>query len=174
MYANFDSLESNPQYSPLGYYNYQMMTPFRVIGSLGFVIGQIGLINAEYEYVNYNQARFYSSEGSSVFSDVNEDIKEDFRSPVNVRFGTEWRVKDFRIRGGFGYYGQPYKSGLNTGEKYVASGGFGYRGKHFFGDITYVWSKMNQDYYFYDRNLVNPSHNTYYSNTIMTTVGVRF
>jgi hypothetical protein len=174
MSADLGSIESIPQYSPTGYYNYHMTTPFRAIGSIGFVISQYGLLNAEYEYANYNQARFHSSESSTEFNDVNDEIKSSFTAPVNIRFGTEWRIENFRIRGGFGYYGQPYKSGINTGEKYVASGGFGYRSKHFFGDITYTWSKMNQDYYFYDRNLVNPSHNTYSNNIIMTTFGFRF
>ena len=44
----------------LGEYDYQMSTPFRAIGSIAFTIGNIGLISGEYEYVNYNQARFYS------------------------------------------------------------------------------------------------------------------
>ena len=174
MFASFDSLASTPQYSPLGYFNYQMATPFRAIGSLAFIIGQYGLISAEYEYVNYNQARFYSTEGSSVFQDVNDEIKASYKTPLNIRFGTEWKIQDFRVRGGFGYYGTPYQSGLNTGERYVASGGIGYRGKHFFADLTYVWSQTKQEYYFYNRTLVNPSYNTLSSNTILTTFGLRF
>jgi hypothetical protein len=174
MFATFDSLQSTPQYSPDGYFDYQMVTPFRAIGSLAFIIGQYGLISAEYEYVNYNQARFYSSEGEYVFSDVNDDIKASYKTPLNIRFGTEWKIQDFRVRGGFGYYGTPYQSKINTGEKFVASGGFGYRGKHFFADLTYVWSQTKQDYYFYDRTLVNPSYNTLSSNIILTTFGLRF
>jgi hypothetical protein len=174
MFASFDSLQSTPQYSPDGYFDYQLVTPFRAIGSLAFIIGQYGLISAEYEYVNYNQSRFYSSEGEYVFSDVNDDIKASYKTPLNIRFGTEWKIQDFRVRGGFGYYGTPYQSNINTGEKLVASGGFGYRGKHFFADLTYVWSHTKQDYYFYDRTLVNPSYNTLTSNIILTTFGLRF
>ena len=174
MIASFDSLASTPQYSPLGSFNYQMVTPFRAIGSLAFIIGQYGLISAEYEYVNYNQARFYSTEGSATFSDVNDTIKANYKTALNIRFGTEWKIQDFRLRGGFGYYGEPYQSGINTGEKFVASGGFGYRGKHFFADITYVWSQTKQEYYFYNKTLVNPSYNTLTSNSILTTFGFRF
>jgi hypothetical protein len=174
MMASFDSLESTPQYSPLGYFDYQMLTPFRAIGSLAFIIGQYGLISAEYEYVNYNQARFYSTAGSSTFSDVNTEIKASYKTPLNIRFGTEWRIQDFRIRGGFGYYGDPYQYGNSTGQKYVASGGLGYRGKHFFADFTYVWSLTKQEYYFYDSNLVDPSYNNLYSNNILMTFGFRF
>jgi len=174
MFASFDSLGSTPQYSPLGYYEYHMTTPFRAIGSLAFIIGQYGLVSAEYEYVNYNQARFSSWEGENTFSDANDEIKTSYKAPLNIRFGTEWKIQDFRLRGGFGYYGTPYQSGINAGERYVASGGIGYRGKHLFADLTYVWSQTKQEYYFYDRNLVSPSYNTLSTNTIMTTFGVRF
>jgi hypothetical protein len=174
MYASFDSLGSTPQFSPDGYYEYQMSTPFRAIGSLAFIIGQYGLISAEYEYVNYDQARFYSYENSSEFTGVNEDIKASYKSPLNIRAGTEWRIKDFRVRGGFGYYGKPYQSDIDTGEKFVASGGIGYRSKYFFADLTYVWSQTKDNYYFYDSNLVNPSINKLFTNVILTTFGVRF
>jgi hypothetical protein len=176
MFAAFDSLGSTPQYSPLGYYEYHMATPFRAIGSLAFIIGQYGLVSAEYEYVNYNQAKFSSweGEGEDTFTDVNNEIEATYKAPLNIRFGTEWKIQDFRLRGGFGYYGTPYQSNINTGEKFVASGGFGYRSKHFFADLTYVWSQTKQEYYLYDRNLVNPSYNTIYSNTILTTFGIRF
>jgi len=112
--------------------------------------------------------------GSSVFQDVNDEIKANYKTPLNIRFGTEWKIQDFRVRGGFGYYGTPYQPGINTGERYVASGGIGYRGKHFFADLTYVWSQTKQEYYFYDITLVNPSYNTLSSNTILTTFGIRF
>lgn len=169
----FDSTQWNStRNSPLGEYNYEMITPFRVLGSLAFTIGQFGLISAEYEYVNYNQARFYSGDTSS-FTDVNNAIKSTYISPVNVRVGTEWRIKNLRLRAGFGYYGSPYKSGINNGEQYVISGGLGYRAKHYFFDAGYSWSQMKEDYYLYDPNLVNPSHNTWNNNNISLTFGIR-
>ena len=158
--------------SPLGEYNYEMTTPFRAIGSLAFTIGHFGLISAEYEYVNYNQARFYSGDTSS-FTDVNSQIKSSYTSPVNVRIGTEWRINNFRLRAGFGYYGSPYKSGINNGEQYVVSGGLGYRAKSYFFDAGYSWSQMKEDYYLYDPNLVNPSNNTWNNNNISLTFGIR-
>lgn len=176
MFASFDSLESTPQYSPDGYYEYRMLTPFRAIGSMAFIIGQYGLFSAEYEYVNYNQARFYTYEGSSVFSNENENIKASYKTPVNIRCGTEWRIRDLRLRGGFGYYGSPYQDNINDGEKFVASGGIGYRGKHFFFDLSYVWSQTRDKNYLYtyDPGLAEPSYNKLVTNTILTTFGFRF
>ncbi|MDD4553888.1 MAG: hypothetical protein PHP04_06790 [Bacteroidales bacterium] len=173
MQSSFDTLAWNASMdSPIGYYDYQMRTPFRAIGSLAFIIGKYGLLSADYEYVNYSQGRLTSSDDS--FSEVNSEIENNFQSFGNIRIGTEWGISSFRIRGGFAYFSNPFNEGINNGEKFQVSGGLGYRSKSFFADVTYVWSRMNQDYYLYDATMVNPSHNTYYSNTVLTTIGFRF
>ena len=159
-------------YSPLGAFDYQLVTPFRAIGRVAFIIGNYGLISGEYEYVNYGQSYFSSSDAS--YSDVNTEIKNQYKAPVNVRFGTEWRIKNFRVRGGFGYYGSPYQSGPSTAEMYVASIGWGYRVSHFFFDMTYQWSQTKEDYYFYDPTVIDPSLNTYTASRVTTTFGFRF
>ncbi len=163
---------SNSQSSPLGSFDYQLTTPFRVIGSVAFIIGKVGLVSGEYEYVNYSQSSFSASNES--FFDVNTNIKNKYKSPLNLRFGTEWRIQNFLLRGGFGYYGSPYQSGINSSEMVVASFGWGYRVQHFFFDMTYRWSQIKEDYYFYDPTMVNPSQNKYTTSTLTSTVGFRF
>jgi hypothetical protein len=175
--ATMQSTFTNPdwnetQASPLGNYDYRLTTPFRAMGSLAFIIGQSGLISADYEYVNYSQARFNSAYDS--YDNVNNQIKSDYQSWGNIRVGTEWRIYNFLIRGGFGYFSNPYTGTTNNSERFQASGGFGYRVKHFFADVTYVWSKMNQDYYLYNARMVNPAAISNYTNTVSTTIGFRF
>ena len=173
MQSNFTVTQWNAtEYSPIGNYDYCLTTPFRAIGSVAFIIGAYGLVSADYEYVNYSQAYFNSSQDS--YTDVNNEIKSTYKSWGNLRFGTEWRLRNFRLRGGFSYFSNPYVNGSNHSERYQASGGFGYRGKHFFADVSYVWSKMNQEYYLYDRTMVNPSYISNYTNTVYTTIGLRF
>ncbi|MCX6245498.1 MAG: UPF0164 family protein [Bacteroidetes bacterium] len=162
---------SNTSSSPLGSNDYQLMTPFRAIGSIAFIIGNFGLISGEYEFVNYSQSRFY---GNTITDSVNSDIKYKYGVPLNLRVGTEWRIAKFRVRGGFGYYGSPYQSGINTGEMYSASFGLGYRGKHLFIDQTYHWSKMTENYYMYDPSMVNPAEISTTAYSLITTFGVRF
>ena len=159
-------------YSPFGNFNYCFTTPFRAMGSLAFIIGSYGLVSADYEYVNYSQARFNSTQDS--FSDVNNEISSGYRSWGNLRIGTEWRLGDFRVRGGFAYFSNPYKQGTNNTERYQASGGFGYRSKYFFADVTYVWSQMKQEYYLYDRTMVPAASITNNTHTVYTTIGFRF
>jgi hypothetical protein len=173
MQSSFTNTEWNAtEYSPVGTYDYRLTTPFRAMGSMAFIIGQYGLVSADYEYVNYAQAWFNSQYDS--YTNVNNEIESSYRSWGNLRFGTEWRLSDFRIRGGFGYFSNPYSGGANNSERYQVSGGLGYRSKHFFADVTYVWTKMNQNYYLYDPTMVNPAMISYYTNTVFTTIGVRF
>jgi len=176
----FSSIESNftnsswntIQYSPIGNYNYQLITPFRAMGSIAFIVGQYGLFSADYEYVNYSQGRFTSS-GES-YQDINREIQDSYQSWGNIRFGTEWRIQNLRIRGGFAYFSNPYKNGINNSERYQISGGLGYRGRHFFADVSYVWNSMKADYYLYDPALVAPAHITQYTSSVLTTIGFRF
>ena len=173
MQSSFDNANWNStQYSPVGIYDYRLTTPFRAMGSVAFIIGQYGLISADYEYVNYSQARFNSAYDS--YTDVNNKIKSDYQSWGNLRVGTEWRLSYFRLRGGFAYFSNPYTSGTNNSERFQASGGFGYRANHFFADVTYVWTKMNQDYYLYNPAMVKPAAITNNTNTVYTTIGFRF
>ncbi|MEI6454704.1 MAG: hypothetical protein WCO93_00310 [bacterium] len=173
MESNFSTSQWNSiQYSPIGNYDYRLTTPFRATAGIAFFLGPYGLLSADYEYVNYSQARFYSSRDN--FSTVNQEIQNSFQSWGNLRVGTEWRIQDFRIRGGFAYFSNAYKSGINNNQRFQASGGLGYRGKIFFADVSYVWSMMKEDYYLYDPSLVAPSINTTYTHMVYTTVGIRF
>ncbi|MBE0648989.1 MAG: hypothetical protein IH596_14555 [Bacteroidales bacterium] len=172
MTAVYDSVLNNTtQISPSGTFEYQMMTPFRAIGSLAFFIGKHGFISGEYEYANYGQARFRAPRDS--FSDVNFDISNNYTAPINVRVGTEWRISMFRIRGGFGYYGSPDRTG-NVSERYTVSGGFGVYVKSFFADFAYQWSKSEANYYMYDPALVNPAAIALQTNVVNATFGFKF
>lgn len=172
MSAEYDSILNYPvQYSPSGAYEYQMMTPFRAIGSLAFFIGKHGFISGEYEYANFSQSRF-KAPGDS-FRDVNSQISSSYTAPINVRVGTEWRISLFRIRGGFGYYGQPDKNG-DISDRYTVTGGLGIYVKRFFADVAYQWAKSEGNYYMYDPSLVNPAALAIQTNSVSATVGFKF
>jgi len=172
MSATYDSVLHYPvQISPEGYYNYQMMTPFRTIGSLVFFIGNVGFVSGEYEYIDYNQAR-YRAPGDD-FKDVNSAISSDYYSPVNFRVGTEWRIRMLRIRGGYTYNGSPDKS-HNIGPRYSVSGGFGVHLRRFFADVAYQWIRSRENYYLYNPDMVNPVNLIHNIHSITGTVGIKF
>lgn len=162
-------------YSPLGYYDYRLRTPFRAMGSVAFIIGQYGLVSADYEYINYSQARLNSQYDS--YTDVNNTISTNYQSWGNIRVGTEWRISDFRVRGGFAWFSNPYTGAMavnNNSERFQISGGLGYRSRYFFADVSYVYAQSRENYYLYDASMVPPAQLTLTSHTVLTTVGFRF
>lgn len=173
----FDNGDHYYSSSPYGEYEYKLNTPWRAIGSIGFVIGKIGVVSADYEYVDYGNMRFRTPRNYGSFddfSDLNYDIREYYSTAHNIRIGTEWRVNNIAFRGGYAFYGSPYKSDFNDGARTSYSGGIGYREQNFFIDFAYVYTTSKEDYYFYDKSYVNPVKNETVSNSIVTTIGFRF
>ncbi|MBL4586257.1 MAG: hypothetical protein JKX84_04245, partial [Flavobacteriales bacterium] len=108
--SNLDGTQFNSS-TMQGTYSYSLQTPFRAIGSLAFVIGKIGIVSADYEYVNYSMARFRSNDYS--FSAENDNVKNSLSSAGNIRIGTEWRLGKISLRGGFAINGNPYTGEFN-------------------------------------------------------------
>lgn len=156
-----------------GDYDYRYNSPFRAIGSLAFIFGQYGLISADYEYVDYREARLRAV--GYTFIDQNNAIRAKYIAAGNIRVGSEIRLNPFAIRLGYALYASPFKDKSLMGDQQFFTGGFGYRQDGFFADISYMRSMYNEKYYIYN-NAFNPtpSINKLVSGTIVATVGVKF
>lgn len=128
-------------------FDYQIRTPARFIGSLGYVFLQKASINFEYEYVDYSSAKLNDSQNSPFdFSPENEEIKNTLTSTHNIRFGAEVKEGPFVFRGGVRYDDNPYASSvaLNPNEDRITySLGTGFRSKNYNFDIAYSTFKVN-------------------------------
>lgn len=135
-------------------YKYNLTTPYRVIGSLSYVIRetedvskQKGFITADAEYVNYKASSFSVDNSSGdqsdkdYFSQLNDAIDQAYKGTFNFRLGGELKFTTLMVRAGAAYYGNPYKNikGEN-GSKLNLSGGLGYRNNGFFIDLTYIYA----------------------------------
>jgi len=154
-----------------GAFDYSLQTPFKAIGSMAFVVGKIGLISADYEYVNYSLARFSSRNYS--FNSENTSVQNRLNWAGNIRVGTEWRIKVLSIRGGFAMNADPYTSKLNF-DNTRYSLGLGLRLKHFFVDLTYNLHRTVGSYEVYDIEYVDPAATVTLNHSILSTVGFRF
>jgi hypothetical protein len=153
-----------------GYFEYELNTPFRAIGSLGFVIGKSGIISADYEFVDYQTARLRSREYD--FYNENESIRDQFQKTNNLRLGTEWRYGGLSFRGGYAFQDNPYKSGVNSALTSY-SFGLGVREENFYVDLAWVHSYYDDEYYMYS-GLVNPAYTTTTNNSFLLTLGFRY
>ncbi len=140
--------------SPQGIYDYRLSTPMRMMAGIAFVIGKFGAISAEYELIDYSQARLRSSDISYNFFDANEAIGVTYQAASNLRVGGELVLSPFAIRGGFSYYGSPYADNLNDYSTTNISAGFGIRENNYYIDLGYVYSMRSENYYMYSPDVI--------------------
>lgn len=161
--------------SPDGEFDYKLTTPMRMMGSVAFIVGKQGLISADYEYVDYSEARLRSDNADDFF-DANDAIRASYTAAHVLRVGTEWRYDQFSFRGGYGMYGSPFKSGLNDGAKTTYSLGLGIREAGYFIDFAYLRTIAKEDYYLYEitPSLLNPVKNEFTTQSFMMTLGLKF
>jgi hypothetical protein len=150
--------------------NYELTTPLKALANIAFIIAPYGLISADYEYVDYSDARF---QGTADW--VNTDIKNGYKSTHNFRVGTEWRYDIFSFRAGYAYYDNPYQDGINNGIIRSYSGGLGMRVNNYFFDIAYAYSLSSEDYYLYGYgDYVSMAENRLKTHRVLFTLGSRF
>ncbi len=133
--------------SPEGRFDYELNTPMKLIGSLGLVFGANGLINIDYEYIDYTKARLRSSD--YLFTEENRSIREAFTIQHNIRVGGEVRLNPLLLRAGYGFYSNPYRSEVNDAQRSMISVGMGIRESDYFIDFSYTYSFYSEDYYLY-------------------------
>jgi len=165
------TLDGNPYANT---YNYTLITPFRAMGGLAFIIHHQGIISADYEFVDYSTAQL-SSADAGAFSVANAAIQQYYMRASNFRVGAEWVVYPFSIRAGFQYYGDPYDANSgNSSVRTVFTGGLGIKLNRCFIDLAYVLTKYNENYYMYDPSMVAPTALKNSASDFIMTLGVNF
>lgn len=177
--ASFDSLPDPNLQFPIaaqGEFDYNLVTPARVVGSIGLVARKFAFFSFDYEWVDYSNARYKMKSPYSEFEmSVNDDIRHHF-APANVyRAGAELALNKFRLRGGFAHYDSPYQHTADMGDfdasvNYYTFGA-GVRLSRVYIDFAYVRSHSKAV------NLtVNdvPAFDKITGNKFMVTTGIRF
>ena len=135
-------------------FKYWMFTPFRVIGSVSYVVHEIqdvrqqkGFLTADIEYVNYKGASYTTDPGSNdqgskdYLKSLNKAIDKAYKGAFNFRAGGELKFTTVMVRLGAAYYGNPYQDvNGEKGSRFHLSGGLGYRNKGLFVDLTYIYT----------------------------------
>lgn len=134
-----------------GKVDYVQRTPWKVIGSASYVFRetqntkkQKGFITADVEYLNYGSSGFTSNAETpsdvqkAYYKDLKKVIKNEFKGTINAKLGAELKFNTIMVRQGVAYYGNPYEDAAFKSNKFLYSGGLGYRDKGFFIDLTYI------------------------------------
>lgn len=160
----------------VGIFDYNLTTPLKAIGSVAFQFGKVGMISADYEYVDYSKAKF--KDDSHGFMDENAVIVDALRATGNIRVGGEVKLGPAALRAGYGFYGSPYKDS-DAFKKNTLSAGIGFKGKSAYIDFGYVYTKYSADYSLYkldgDLSEFTPYAGLDMSNhSMLVSVGFRF
>jgi hypothetical protein len=101
--------------------------PFKVLGSAALQFKNIGLLSIDYELIDYSTMRLRNGGDGYDFNSENDLIQDAYKTTSNIRVGGEVKIQDVAIRGGYAFYGSPYKSDeLNSIADYeIISGGIG-------------------------------------------------
>jgi len=174
----FDNFAEEPESTP---FEYKLTTPMRAILSAGAIIKRSGFISAEVEYVDYAQSKFdltinTSDQATADYEEIlNQEIKDNFTSALNIRLGGEYALKKFRFRAGYGILGTPYANDSSYNSTY--SFGLGIRERKFYLDLAYKHTEVAEIFTPYRltstsaEQLVNSNMNL---NRYILTIGFRF
>jgi len=164
--------KSFPAASPYGEYKYDIKTPWRAMLSAAAILDTRGLISAEYEYVDYSNARLRPTVD---LSDKNDLIKSNFTQTHNFRLGAEVNLGAMQLRAGYAYKMSPFADDINDAGVQIVSGGLGFRTAEFFVDAALSYSISNLDYYLYSSQNYTAAADLSYNNyNFILTFGYRF
>jgi len=167
-------IEDKSVTSRLGEYDYELTDPSKVIGSAAVLIGKMGLISADYQFVDYRNAKLRPT---ADFLDVNNSIENSFSTQNIIRVGTEWRFGPFSTRAGYSLYESPFANNINDAERKTWSLGVGYRENNFYLDFAYAHATSSEKYFMYDpmNGTSQPAPTLNYTgNMAVMTLGFKF
>jgi len=158
-------------------YSYALTTPFRALAGVAIQLKKIGLISADYEYVDYSAAKFSETGDGYDYSDKNDAIRNSLRATSNFRIGAEMRYNNLYLRGGYGYYGKSFTSDeLNKDLDYnTFSVGTGFREKNVFVDFGFTRQINSRKYVLYQSSAGDAISNMSIGRNMFTlTFGYKF
>jgi len=189
----YDTKNPAGVYSPRGSLDYSLNTPYKLMGSLGFIIGEAAVIGINYEMKDYATARY----AGNYFSNHNRYIKEDFKISHTVKVGGEYRLNEkLGLRAGYAITTSPVKDIVEKSKREIMlagsmpsyvipqrssyySLGFGYQSNFFYFDAAYLLNVRNDNLYLYP-----PPNSDFYAeekmktqtfaSNIILTFGIRF
>jgi hypothetical protein len=128
---------------------YTMKTPMRINAGAAIFVGKKGFLSADLELVDYSGVTFSNPNVNDLsFDSDNAVIKTIYRNAMNIRLGTEWRLGEWRVRGGYAMYGSALKENVPVaeGQMNFITGGIGKRTEKFYVDISGAYRTSKSSY----------------------------
>ncbi len=180
----------------LGYFEYRLRTPWKMIASVAGVIGGRAILSFDYQRDAYNSMSLSDGSNGFNYDYVNNNVKNYYKASNTYRFGAELRLTpQFSLRAGYSYQNGGVKS--EAEDQYIeveTSGtdpsytfdnstqygtvGLGYRYKAFYADLAYVHRYRQSTFHPFtawgDSPNIPTSKLSQRDNNIVVTLGVKF
>jgi hypothetical protein len=146
--------QNNPMYNS---YNYTLRTPSKTTFSSAFLFNKSGLITMDYSLQNFKNTHLDDNVNS--FTNSNRSITSIANNQAStLRIGSEWRVKQWRFRGGYVLQENIFASQPSSFDTQKYSFGLGFQFKNAKVDLSYEKSDDSELYDFYQQyNQINPA-----------------
>lgn len=153
---------------------YSITTPTRLHLGATF-ISKYGFITADVESVNYGKTSYSTKTAGQSYQYENNNIKARYNSVVNYRLGAEFRYDIFRVRGGFNYMPDPYRTTSVSDRTIIGySSGVGIRTSTFYVDVTYAHSSTEKSRIPYPASPSPQANQKINTTNIIVTLGFPF
>ncbi len=141
--SQVDLASIDPYRSDLFVSNFRLRSPAKLALGTALFLGKNGFITGDLEFVNYSNATINSNDFSPIAD--NREIEQLYGNVMNVRLGGEFRIDNFRLRGGYAIFPSPYKDS-NIKDIENITFGFGYRNSDYYLDFAVVNGIRNATY----------------------------
>ena len=165
--------------SPYNYFEYELLTPAKIILSGSTRIKNILLLNADFEVIDYSYASLSSK--NAEFINENTSIDSLFVQSQNIRLGADLDLgkivsefKGVKLRTGVALNGKIYESTKDNFSSENYSFGIGTNNNFYFLDIAYILHKSKDSYNLYSQNLISPINLVNTNHSIIFTLGFRY
>lgn len=134
-------------------FDYNLITPWRTIGSVAYLMPKVGFLSADVEFLDYSKSKFdltknFQDDDTRQYEQlVNDELATTYTSAVNIRLGGEAVVGRLRLRAGYNIFGTPFDA--RDTKKFPNSAvslGIGVRKDWFYMDLGYRFSKGTEQF----------------------------
>ena len=101
-----DSSYSFSYTSPYGLYDYELVTPVKIITSASYIIDKKLVLSGDSEFIDYSSMRL-DGEDYNYFDQENQKISNVYVNTYNTRLGLELNLSPIVLRAGYAKYGNP-------------------------------------------------------------------
>ena len=143
---------------------YKLRTPSKITASTAIIFGEIGLISFDYSTNNY-KGLYLSGDD---FSQENLFFDNQLRRSDAMRFGTEWRINNLSVRGGYVFEQNPFINSISSDNLESYSLGLGYNFGTVKLNLSYKKSNKTDQYNFYPQYNEVEATQLNINNTIIT------